>query len=99
VSYLVNKLEKDCHEVQDHGYEFHFSWILVLITFVVWHMPEGVTFPEVKPSESLVARFSTLWYMNDMAKQWQSNAVFHAYYLQLKCAIEAFPQMTLKTLH
>jgi len=35
-SYLVNELEKDCHKVQDQGYEFHFSWLLVLITFNAW---------------------------------------------------------------
>jgi hypothetical protein len=85
--------------VQDQGYEFHFSWLLVLIAFVAWHMPEGVTFPEVEPSEPLAARFSTLWYTNDMSKQWQSNVVFHAYYQQLKRAIEAFPCMTPNTLH
>jgi hypothetical protein len=34
-----------------------------------------------------------------MEKQWQLNAVFHAYYLQLKRAIEAFPRMNLNTLH
>jgi hypothetical protein len=60
---------------------------------------EGEKFPKVDPSELLAARFSTLWYMNDMAKEWQSNAMFHAYYLQLKCAIEAFPRMTPNTLH
>jgi hypothetical protein len=98
-SYLINELEKDCHEVQDHGYEFHFSWLLVLIAFFAWQMPERVTFPEVEPSESLVARFSTLWYTNDISKQWQSNVVFHSYYQQLKCAIEAFPHMTPNTLH
>jgi hypothetical protein len=62
-------------------------------------MPEGATFPEVEPSEPLAARFSTLWYTNDMSKQWQSNVVFHAYYQQLKHAIEAFPCMTPNTLH
>jgi hypothetical protein len=67
-SYLVNELEKDYHEVQDQGYEFHFSWLLVLITFVTWKMPEGAAFPDIEPSESLAMRFSTLWYMNDMAK-------------------------------
>jgi hypothetical protein len=51
-------------------YEFHFSWLLVLIAFVAWKMQEGETFPEVEPSESLAARFSTLWYTNDMLKQW-----------------------------
>jgi hypothetical protein len=34
-----------------------------------------------------------------MTKQWQSNAVFHRYYQQLKVAIEEFPRMTPRTLH
>jgi hypothetical protein len=99
VSYLINELEKDCREAQDQGYEFHFSWLLVLIAFVAWKMLEGVTFLEVEPSEPLAARFSTLWYTNDMSKQWQSNVVFHAYYQQLKHAIEAFPMHDPNTLH
>jgi hypothetical protein len=99
VSYLINELEKDCRESQDQGYEFHFSWLLVLIAFFAWQMSEGATFPKVDPSKSLAARFSTLWYMNDMSKQWQSNIVFHAYYQQLKRAIEAFQRMTPNTLH
>jgi hypothetical protein len=32
-SYLVNQLEKDFCEVQDQGYKFHFSWLLILISF------------------------------------------------------------------
>jgi hypothetical protein len=80
VSYLVNELEKHCHKVKDHGYKFHFSWLLVLILFVSWKMLEGATFTEIEPSEPLAARFSTLCYTNDMSKQWQSNAVFHMYY-------------------
>jgi hypothetical protein len=90
-SYLVNELEKDFREAQDQGYEFHFNWLLILIAFVAWEMPEGATFPEVEPSELLAVSFTTLWYSSDMAKQWQSNAVFHTYYLQLKRAIESFP--------
>jgi hypothetical protein len=43
-SYLVNQLEQDCREAQDQGYEFHFSWLLILITFIAWEMPEGATF-------------------------------------------------------
>jgi hypothetical protein len=34
-----------------------------------------------------------------MAKQWQSNAMFHTYYLQLKRVIESFSCMTSNTLH
>ena len=67
-SYLINELEKDCREAQDLGYEFHFSWMIVLIAFVAWKMPEGATFPKIEPLEPLAARFSTLWYTNNMKK-------------------------------
>jgi hypothetical protein len=68
VSYLINELEKDCHKVQDQGYRFHFSWFLVLISFVTWKMLEGDAFLEIEPLDPLATKFSTLWYMNDMSK-------------------------------
>ena len=98
-NYLVNDLEKDFHEAQDLGYEFHYSWLIILIAFVAWQMPGGDTFPEIEPMELLIAQFSTMWYTNDMTKQWQSNAMFHKYYQKLKVAIKAFPYMTPHTLH
>jgi hypothetical protein len=99
VSYLVNQLEQDCHEAQDQDYEFHFTQLLILIAFVAWEMPEGVTFPDIEPSKPLSVRFTILWYSSDMEKKWHSNEVFHTYYLQLKRAIESFPHMTSNTLH
>jgi hypothetical protein len=60
VSYLVNHLEKYCCEAQDQGYEFHFSWLLILINFIAWEMPEGATFFEIEPSEPLAVKFTTL---------------------------------------
>jgi hypothetical protein len=86
-------------EAQDQGYEFHFSWLLILIMFTAWEMPEGATFPDIESFEPLAAKFTTLWYSSDMGKQWQSNAVFHTYYLQLKRAIEVVPRMMPNTLH
>jgi hypothetical protein len=78
--YLVNQLELDCKEVKDQGYQFHFSWLLILIMFNAWEMPEGVTFPNIEPFEPLVVKFSMLWYSSDMNKKWQSNVIFHTYY-------------------
>jgi hypothetical protein len=66
--YLVNQLELDCREAQDQGYEFHFSWLLILINFITWELPEGATFSEIKPFEPLAVKFCTLWYSNDMNK-------------------------------
>jgi hypothetical protein len=96
--YLFNQLELYCREAQDQGYEFHFSWLLILITFIAWEMTEGVTFLDIKPFEPLATKFTMLWYSSDMGKKWQSNAVFHTYYLQLKRDIEAKPRMTPNTL-
>jgi hypothetical protein len=67
--YLVNQLEIDCRESKDQGHEFHFIRLLILITFVAWELPKGTTFPNLDPFEPLVAKFSTLWYSNDMRKQ------------------------------
>jgi hypothetical protein len=60
VKYLVNQLEIDFREEQDQGYEFHFSWLLILIAFVSWEMPKGATFPDIEPFEPLVVKFATL---------------------------------------
>jgi hypothetical protein len=68
VKYLVNPLELDCREAQDQGYEFHFSWLVILIAFTPWDMLEGVTFPDIETFESLTAKFTTLWYSSDMGK-------------------------------
>jgi hypothetical protein len=62
-------------------------------------MPKGVTFPGIQPFELLTAKFTTLWYLSDMGKQWKSNVVFHTYYLLLKKAIEDIPHMTPNTLY
>jgi hypothetical protein len=67
---------------------------MILITFFAWEMLERVTFPDIESFELLDAKFTTLWYSSDMGRQWQSNTVFHTYYLQLKRAIEVEPHMT-----
>jgi hypothetical protein len=87
VNYLMNQLELDCKEAQDQGYEFHFSWLLILIAFITWEMPKGATFLDTEPFEPMAVNFSTKWYSSDMNKQWKSNVIFHMYYNQLKVAI------------
>jgi hypothetical protein len=89
----------DCREEQDQGYEFHFGWILILIAFIAWEMLEGETFLDIESFEPLAMKFSTLWYSNDMNKQWQSNVVFYTFYNQLKVSIQSVPHITLNTLH
>jgi hypothetical protein len=89
----------DCREAKYQGFELHFSWILIFIAFIAWEMLEGATFLDIKLFEPLAAKFNTLWYLNDMKKQWQSNAIFHTYYNQFKVAIQSMPHITPNTLH
>jgi hypothetical protein len=98
VKYLVNQLEIDCREAQNQGHEFHFSWLLILITFVALELPEGATFSDLDPFEPLAVKLNTLWYSIDMNKKWQLNVVFHMYYNQLKAAIGVEPCITPNTL-
>ena len=88
-TYLVNELNNDCLEAQDKGYEFHFSWLLILIAFVAWQEPTGAKFPEIDSTEPLALRYSSLWYDTNMNRQWQYNVVFHQFYLQLKTSTDA----------
>jgi hypothetical protein len=98
VKYLVNQLELYYHEAQDQYYEFHFSWVLILIAFISWEMLEGATFLGIESFEPLATKFTTLWYSSDMGKEWKLNVVFHTYYHQLKRAIEAESHMMPNTL-
>jgi hypothetical protein len=68
--YLVNQLELDCREEQEQIYYFHFNYLIILIAFITWEIPEGVTFPNIEPFEPLATKFNTLWYSSDMNKQW-----------------------------
>jgi hypothetical protein len=69
-NYLVNQLELDFYKVQDQGYEFHFSWLLILITFIAWEMSEGETFPDIELFDLVAVKFTMLWYSRNMGKQW-----------------------------
>ena len=58
--YLVNQLYQDYHKAQDQGYDFHFSWLLIIIAFIAWDMLEAMTFPKIEPSEPLAVKFTSL---------------------------------------
>jgi hypothetical protein len=68
VKYLVNQLELDYREAQDQGYEFHFSWLLILIDFIAWEMSEGTTLSDIEPFELLSVKFIKMWYSSNMNK-------------------------------
>jgi hypothetical protein len=69
--YLVNQIDQYCHKAHNQGYEFHFSWFLILIAFISWEMSKGVTFPKLEPFEPLAAKFTSLWYSSNMGKKWK----------------------------
>jgi hypothetical protein len=44
--YLLNLFLEDCKDVQDLGKTFHYSWLLVLISLVIWRETKYTYFAE-----------------------------------------------------
>jgi hypothetical protein len=38
--YLLNQFLIDCHDAQDNGTEFHYSWLIILIALAGWQEPK-----------------------------------------------------------
>jgi hypothetical protein len=43
-SYLLNQFLLDCHDAQDNGTKFHYSWLIILIALAGWQEPKFSTF-------------------------------------------------------
>jgi hypothetical protein len=73
--YLVNQLLIDCRDAQDHGTEFHYSWLIILIDLVGWKEPKFSAFVD-RMGKCYVARYETLWKAKDNKNQQANNTVF-----------------------
>jgi hypothetical protein len=60
--FLLNQFLIDCEEAQYKGFEFHYSWLLILITLSSWREPDDSQFLGVKEKPFLVVWYQNLWY-------------------------------------
>jgi hypothetical protein len=58
-SFLLNQFLIDCMEAQDKGMEFHYSWLLLLITLAAWKEPEDAQFLGMRGKSCLATKYQT----------------------------------------
>lgn len=80
--YLLNQFMEDCTGAQEHNQPLHYSWMLVLLTFVMWKETKHNTFLPVW-NDCRGVRYVNLWATADSDRQRLNNMVFYTYYQQL----------------
>jgi hypothetical protein len=69
----------DCREAQYKGIEFHYAWLLILITLVAWREPKDTQFLSTMNKPCLVARYPNFSHTTKKERQMDTNIVFYNY--------------------
>ena len=63
--FLLNELMDDARKLKEQSMtKFHFSWILILISFVVWALPLDYQSMDI-PVELLIMPYQNIWNHKD----------------------------------
>jgi hypothetical protein len=68
--FLLNQFLLDCTEAQDKGMEFHYPWLLILISFTAWEEPEDAQFLGLRGKPCIVVKYPKFMVFN---KQEETN--------------------------
>lgn len=69
----------DCKVVQESNQQFHYTWLLILMTFVTWNEPSHTQFLTVR-GECRGFHYANLWANPNPDRQRINNHVFFTYY-------------------
>ena len=94
VPYLSNLFQIDCKDTQESGMEFHYSWLLTLITFMGWKEPYYIIFCTTPQPGGV--RYHVLKSM-PLAKNKKGNVIiFESYLWEIQEAINRAWRITPK---
>ena len=65
--YLLNQFMEDCTAAQEHNQPFHYSWLLVLMAFIMWKEPKHTQLLPVRRNYRGV-RYANLWANIDLER-------------------------------
>ena len=72
--YLLNELLEDVKKVQAKGSAFHYSWLLILISFVVWAEPTNYQGVDVLVLCRGI-RYQNLWFDKELSQRQKDNNI------------------------
>jgi hypothetical protein len=81
--YLLNLFPEDFKYAQDLGTEFHYSWLLMLITLIGWTEPKYTYFYE-RTSRCHAMRYISLGSTSDSKTRSENASMFAWYYNDLQ---------------
>ena len=85
--FFLNELLQDASLAQEEGTAFHYSWLLILISFTVWSEPTDYQ-PIDLPITRRGARYQNLWFSPDKSQKTNSNSYFYVHIESLKTLVK-----------
>jgi hypothetical protein len=77
--YLLNLFLDDYKYAQDLGTNFHYVWLIILISLVGWGEPKyNGFFP--RPRKCHTTKYTTLWHTSDEKQSKANSSIFSMYY-------------------
>jgi hypothetical protein len=77
--FLLNQFLLDYAEAQDKGMEFHYPWLLILISFTTWGEPEDAQFLGLRGKPCVVEKYHNFWFSTNKRRQMDNNIEFFLY--------------------
>jgi hypothetical protein len=81
--YLLNSFLEDCKDTQDWGSEFHYSWLLILISLVGWKEPTYNMFLQ-RTRKCGATHYMSLQRKEDPKEKKINNDIFSLYLMEIK---------------
>jgi hypothetical protein len=86
--FLLNQFLLDYIEAQDKGMEFHYPWLLILISFIAWGEPEDTQFLGMRGKPCIATKYHNLWFSTNKRRQMDNNIEFFLYAEMIQHCIE-----------
>jgi len=94
VQYLSKEFLLNCHEPQDNGKEFHYAWILLLISVIAWRLPEDSQFPPQDAYLPEATKFTSLCVTKDPERVMETKIFWVLVEIDLCTVISQRPRLS-----
>jgi hypothetical protein len=81
--YLLNSFLEDCKDTQYWGSEFHYSWLLILISLIGWKEPVYNKYIE-RPGKCGTAKYISLCSNADPKRKKVNTYIFARYFIEMQ---------------
>ena len=85
---------ENCHEVQEKGKTFHYSWLLLSIVVVAGELPKDSQFPTIDRDMPEAVKYAFLWATKDANRICESKVLWVFMEMNLRMGINCKPWLS-----